>query len=402
VSRPDARALWSPQARHFTLDPARIFLNHGSFGACPRAVLEAQARYRQELEREPVAFMVGRWEELFDEVRAKLAAFLSCSAADLALVPNATHGVNTVLRSLELEPQDELLTTTHEYNATRNAMNYAAARAGARVVAAPVPFPIAGPAQVLEALLERLTPRTRLAVVDHVTSPTGLVLPLERIVQELQGRGIDVLVDGAHGPGMLPLALDALGAAYYTGNCHKWLCAPKGAAFLHVRADRQTGLRPLAISHGANDPRTDRSRFRLEFDFQGTLDPTPWLAIPAALEFLGGLFPGGWDELYRRNRALALEGRAILCEALGVHGPCPESMLGSLAAVPIPCEGRRSGRVYDDELQDRLVEHYGIQVPIYYWPALDLRVVRISTQVYNTAEQVRALAQALRVELGRA
>ena len=255
-------------ARHFVLDPTRVFLNHGSFGACPKVVLEEQAAWRERLEKEPVAFMVGQWERALDEARGHLAQFLHCNSDDLAFVSNATHGVNTVLRSLTFPPDSELLTTNHEYNASRNALDFAAGCWDARVVVAPIPFPIQSADVVLEALLEKLTPQTKLVLVDHVTSPTGLVLPIERIVGELQSRGVDVLVDGAHAPGMLPLDLERLNAAYYTGNCHKWLCAPKGAAFLHVRADRQAQIRPLAISHGASSARTNRSRFRLEFDFQ--------------------------------------------------------------------------------------------------------------------------------------
>ncbi len=383
------------RARAFALDPQRTFLNHGSFGASPREVLEDQARWRARMEREPVEFFVGAWERELDLARGELARFLGAHSDDLAFVCNATHGVNTVLRSLEFETGAELLSTSHEYNASRNALEFVAARAGARVVTAAVPFPIASPEQVVEALLEKLSPRTKLALVDHVTSPTGLVFPIQRIVTELQGRGIDVLVDGAHGPGMTALDLDELGACYYTGNCHKWLCAPKGAAFLHVRRDRQARVRPLAISHGANSARSDRSRFRLEFDFQGTQDPSAWLAIPSALRFLEGRFPGGWSELREHNRRLALSGREQLCRALGVSAPAPDSMIGSLASVLLPGSHRRKGRVYDDALQDELVERFGIQVPVFFWPALGQRLLRISAQVYNREEQYIELARAL-------
>lgn len=381
---------------NWLLDPAITFLNHGSFGACPRSVLDAQQRLRERMEREPVRFFVRDLEPLLDEARGALGAFLGAEADDLAFVPNATAGVNTVLRSIALREGDELVTTDHEYNACRNALNEAAARAGARVVVAPVPFPIDSPDRVIEAVCERVGPRTRLVLVDHVSSPTGLVFPVEQLVRELAGRGVDVLIDGAHAPGMRPLDLSALGSAYYTGNCHKWLCAPKGAAFLHVRRDRQTDLRPLSISHGANSPRADRSRYRLELDWTGTFDPSPYLCVPEAIRFMGALLPGGWPALMEHNRRTALAGREVLCRALGCEPPSPEVMIGSLVSVPLP-DGQAppAGPLYLDPLQNALMDRYGIEVPIVPWPSFPKRLVRISAQIYNHVEDYERLAAAL-------
>jgi isopenicillin-N epimerase len=381
----------------WALDPAITFLNHGSFGACPRAVLEAQQRLRDELEAEPVRFLARELEGRLDAARAALASFLGADPDDLAFVSNATSGVNTVLRSLHFSRGDELLTTDHAYEACRNALDFAAARAGCRVVVARIPFPLAHEDLAIEAVLAAVTPRTRLALLDHVTSPTGLILPMARLIAELDRRGVDALVDGAHAPGMVPLDLAALGAAYYTGNCHKWLCAPKGSAFLHVRRDRQAGIRPLVLSHGASSSRADRSRFRLEFDWTGTRDPTAFLAVPEAIRVLGAALPGGWPAVMARNRDLALEARAALAETLGIAPPSPRGMVGALAALPLADgPGAAPG---PDALQDALLAHHGIEVPVMSWPPPRGRLLRISAQLYNTRADYERLATALRALL---
>jgi len=385
--------------KHWPLDPTVDFLNHGSFGSCPRPVLEFQRALRDRMERQPVQFLVRDLEPLLDDARAALARFTGARTEDLVFVPNATSGVNTILRSLPFAAGDEWLVTDHEYNACRNALDFAAARAGAKVTVARVPFPLESTEQIVEAIVGRVTPRTRLALVDHVTSQTGLILPIARIVRELAARGVETLVDGAHGPGMVPLNLETLGAAYYTGNCHKWLCAPKTAAFLHVRADRQQFIHPLTISHGFTSPRTDRSRYLIEFGWTGTLDPTACLSVAEALRFMGGLLPGGWPEIMARNRALALEAREILCQALEIAPPCPAECVGSMAAVPLP-DARETERaappLYIEPLQDRLLERYAIEVPIIPWPGFPKRLVRVSAQLYNDRAQYQLLAGALR------
>ena len=293
------------------LDPTITFLNHGSFGAAPIAVLAKQDEYRARLEREPVRFMIRELEPLLDAARAEVAEFVGAAPEDIAFVQNATAGVNAVLRSLDLDQHDELLVTTHEYNASRNTLDYAASLAGAKVVCIDVPFPIESPDAVIEHVLAAVTERTRLLLIDHVTSQTALILPVERIVAELRARGIDTLIDGAHAPGMIPLDVRAIGAAYYTGNFHKWVCAPKTAAFLYVARNRRASVRPTIISHGANATRTDRSRFLLEFDWPGTFDPSTWLCVPEALRFMAGLVDGGWPEVMRRNHELALRARDL-------------------------------------------------------------------------------------------
>lgn len=388
----------SDHSDFWLLDPSIVFLNHGSFGSCPRPVLEYQAEIRRRMERQPVQFFVRDLEPLLDAARAALAEFLGANADNLVFVPNATAGVNTVLRSLHFQRGDQVIVTDQEYNACRNALDIVAERCGIEVVVARIPFPIGHEQQAIEPILDAVTARTRLLLIDHITSQTGLVLPIEKMVRELAQRGVDTLVDGAHAPGMIPLNLEQLGAAYYTGNCHKWICAPKSAAFLHLRPDRQKQIRPLSISHGANSPRTDRARHLIEFGWTGTWDASAYLSVPEAIRRMGNLLPGGWPELMQRNRALALEARDILCAALRLPKPCPDSMIGSLAAMPLP-DGESvappKSPLYLDPLQEQLWREHRIEVPVIPWPKPPGRVLRISAQMYNSRRQYEALAAAL-------
>jgi isopenicillin-N epimerase len=386
-------------AQHFSLDPDVTFLNHGSFGAAPRAVLAAQQRLRDRMEAQPVRFFARDLEGLLDEARAAVAAFVDAPASDLVFVPNATFAVNAVLQSLTLSPGDELVVTDHGYAACTNAARFVAERSGARVVTARVPFPLRSPGAVLDAITRVLSPRTRLVLVDHVTSPTALVFPVEDVVHVCQRAGVDVLVDGAHAPGMLPLSVRGVGAAFYTGNLHKWVCAPKGAAFLHVHPSQQHRVRPLVISHGASSARTDRSRLSIEFNWMGTNDPTAALCAPDAIAFMGSLLPGGWDALREANRALALQARALLADALGVEAPAPDSMIGAMATLPLPLDrfppARGCEPAFEDRLGQRLWEEHRIEVPVMPWGDPARALLRVSAQAYNHVEQYQQLARAL-------
>ena len=398
-------------AAHWTLDPGIVFLNHGSFGACPSEVLAVQRAWRDAMEARPIEFLARRLPALLADARADLGTFVGADPDDLAFVTNATGAVNAVVRSLQFEPGDEILTDDHEYNAVINVLRHVAERDGARVVVAEIPFPIRSEDEVVAAIVGAVSERTRLAVLSHVTSPTALVFPIERLVRELAARGVETLVDGAHAPGMAPLDLDQLGAAWYTGNLHKWVCAPKGAAFLHARRDRQLGLRPLTISHGANAPLASRSRYRAEFDWQGTLDPTPWLTVPDALRFVGGLLDGGWPGVMDRNRELTLRARSEIIRILdsGPDDPGPTSMLGSMVALPLPSSGplavpgRGSSPLDTDPLQQRLIDDFGVEVPIVAWPvpaartgAPVRRLIRVSSALHNGPDDVDRLTAALR------
>jgi isopenicillin-N epimerase len=390
----------SPWADLWPLDPSVDYLNHGSFGACPRAVLEAQAGLRARMEREPMDFFVRALPGLLDGARAALAPFVGADADDLAFVPNATAGVNAVVRSLALAPGDEILTTDHAYAACRKTLEYVASRTGAHVVAAKVPFPLVHEDDVVAPVVAAVTPKTRLALLDHVTSPTGLVFPIERLVAELSARGVDTLVDGAHALGMVPLRLAKLGAAYYTSNAHKWLCAPKGAAFLFVRRDRQRGLHPSSISHGY-EPGSPEARFKKEFDWTGTVDPTAFLTIPFCLEYLGGLVPGGWPALQRENRVLALRARAVFRERFGGDPACPDDMVGAMASFVLPAAapGSPASGLDREQLGDALRAR-GVESWFHPVPSGGAMLVRLSAQLYNDEGQYRRLAGLLAEALG--
>ncbi|MDA7492000.1 aminotransferase class V-fold PLP-dependent enzyme [Candidatus Poseidonia sp.] len=390
----------SDLAVHWGLDPNTVFLNHGSFGATPLAVREEQRRWQDRMEFEPVAFLDGEGLEQTARTRQALAEMLLCDGNDLALVDNATTGVNTVLRSLEFNAGDELLVPDHAYQACRNALDFVAERWGAKVVTVHIPFPVSGPDEVVEAIMNAVTPRTVLAMIDTVTSPTGLRMPFETLVDRLERRGVAVLLDAAHGIGMIPLNLDELGASYTTSNCHKWLCAPKGTAFLHVRRDKQNGIHPLTISHGMSFPLGETTRFRHEFDWTGTRDLSAHCSIPTTIEHVGGLVEGGWPAIMQRNHDLVIRGRNLLCETLSLELPCPDEMVACIATLVLPFDENEVINVHEqDPLSRVLKETYGIQIPVWTWASPRGRYFRISAQLYNTEDEYRYLAWALQQAL---
>ena len=390
----------SPLAKHWNLDPECVFLNHGSFGATPTAIREKQRKWMDLLEDEPVRFYEDLAMEFMQEARNSLAEMLNCDADDLALVENATTGVNTILRSLEFNEGDEILIPDHAYQACRNALDYVSERWGAKVVTVNIPFPIDGPEVATELIMAGLTERTVLVMIDTVTSPTGLRMPFEELVTLIEGQGVSVLLDAAHGIGMVPLDLTTLGASYTTSNCHKWLCAPKGSAFLHVRNDHQLKIHPLVISHGMTFPLGETTRFRHEFDWTGTRDISAFCSIPATIEYLPTLIQGGWNAIMQHNHDLAMAGRTILCERLGIEAPCPESMITCIATLRLPAGGGGGIPLHEpDPLHKVLQEKYNIQVPVWSWHSPEGRYFRISAQLYNHIDEYHYLAEALATEL---
>jgi isopenicillin-N epimerase len=394
AARPFAIIAMSPFRHHWPLAPDLVFLNHGSYGATPTAMLEFQQSLQRQMEASPVRFMERYLRAEVEPPRQALARFLNTSAANLVPVANATTAVNAVARSWPLRPGDEILTTNLDYNACRNALAHAAAAAGATLVVAQVPFPLESPDQITAAVFAAVTDRTRFAMIDHVTSGSAMVLPVEEIVAGLEGQGTPVLVDGAHAPGMLPLDLTALRPSWYCGNLHKWPCAPKGCAFLWAREDRQEMLQPAVISHGNNTRREGFTRFQDRFDWCGTHDPTPWLCLPAALDHLAGMVPGGWPEIRQRNHAMTLAARKKLCHRLGVAAPCPEEILGSMATVPMPPRLRErlvNGGLAREQL--RLHDEFQIEVPCMMIG--EEPYFRVSAHLHNHPEEYSYLADCL-------
>jgi isopenicillin-N epimerase len=379
--------------QHWRLDPNIAFLNHGAFGACPIPVLAAQQELRDRLESQPLQFLAREIEDRLDIARTALAQFLNADPNHLAFIPNATTGINAVLRSLIFQPGDEVVTTNQEYNACRNALDFVAERSGINVRIAQIPYPIADPAEITNAVLNAITPRTQLVLLDHVVSQTAYVMPIPAIATALKAQGIDTLIDGAHAPGMLPLHLDDWDVTYYAGNCHKWLSSPKGAAFLYVHPDRQDQIHPTTISHGRNDPRTGRSRFHLEFDWTGTWDPTAYLSVPTAIDFMGSLLPGGWTELMAHNRSQILAMRQMLTQTLDLPIACPDSMVGSMVTLPIAAQHLPVASAA--ELISKLWNDYQIELLATPFPDSSQYLLRLSSQIYNQPAEFERLAEVL-------
>ncbi|KAM0187512.1 hypothetical protein ACHAPI_011147 [Fusarium lateritium] len=376
-----------------------LYLDNGAFGACPASVAKTQKELRQWIEQNPHDFFERSYVKSLETSKGSLARFLHANPRDLTLLPGATHGLNVVIQSLKFNRDDEILTTNVAYSSVRMVLEHVAKRDGAHVVVVEVPLLVDGPEDVLQRILAGVTPHTRFAVIDHVPSRTGLVLPAKEIVRELDSRGIDTLVDGAHAPGMIPLDVEDINAAYYVANCHKWMCAPRGVGFLHVRHDRAQNIKPLII---ARSPyvvgKAEHSSLEHSFGWMGTYCPTAMLSLPAAIDHLETVVPGGYSGLINRNHDLAVLARKIVCKAIGVSTPCPDTMIGAMATIPLPDSPgpEQEGML---PIQQKLWEEHDIVIPVYSWPAFPKRVIRLSVQAYNSLDQYLKLADCLRMVL---
>jgi len=365
--------------RRFPLEPGVAFLNHGSYGAAPRAVLAEAARWRARMDANPDRFFREILPGALRSAAARLARFLNSRAEDLAFVENATTGVNAVLRSLELRRGDEILANSHTYGAVRQAIRHACVQAGAKLVEAGIDLPVPDGKYLEEQIVQAIGPRTRLVVLDHVASPTGLVFPVKRIAALARRRGARVLVDGAHAPGQIALDLPSLGADWYAGNCHKWLFAPKGCGFLWARREAQRGLHPPVISHGYGQG------FTAEFDWTGTRDFSAWLAVTSALDFYLSLGP---ERLRIRNHQLAVHAAERIARAWGTQTDGPPELHGAMMAIRLP--GRLQRREPARLMAELLRRH---RVVVAVMPVAGGLWARISAQGYNApADYYRLLA----------
>jgi isopenicillin-N epimerase len=378
----------------FLLDPDVVFLNHGSYGACPRPVFDAWQDWQRVMERNPVEFLSRRSAGLLRQARERLAAYLGADAEELVFVSNATTGVNIVAKSLQLQPGDEVLTTDLEYGACRATLAAVCAQSGARLVVVPVALPLTSDGFV-RAMTAAMSPRTRLLMMSHITSPTALRLPVEPVLAQARTRGIATLIDGAHAPGQIALDLTALGADYYTGNCHKWMCAPKGTAFLHARSEHHGALHAMVTSWGEVAPEgpslwdgfIGSSMFERRMQWQGSRDLTGFLSVPAAIDFLAA---NDWEARCAdaHTRAMALMHR--VSARTGIAPIADDSFFVQMAPLPVPHQDAAT-------LRKRLFDTFRIEVPVTQHVDADggRTFVRVSVQPYTSDDDLAALESAL-------
>jgi isopenicillin-N epimerase len=384
----DAAAL--QELRHsFLLRPDVVFLNHGSFGACPRHVFESYQKWQLELEREPVEFLARRFNNLMHDARESLAAYVNAAADDLVFVPNATTAINIVARSLALEPGDEILTTNHEYGALDRTWRFICQKNGAIYKPQPVSLPVTTAEEFVERVWSGVTPRTRVVFLSHISSPTALIFPVIEICRRAHEAGLLTVIDGAHAPGQIPLDLTGLGADLYVGNCHKWMNAPKGAGFLYARRKVQSVLEPLVVSWGWQSDTPGLSRFIDEQEWQGTRDIAAYLSVPAAIEFMR---QHDWAGVQGKCHELARYAREVITRLTGLEPISPDSMewFAQMVSLPLPaCNA--------DALKHRLYAEFQVEAPIITWNGRQF--VRVSVQAYNDRADVDALAAALQTLL---
>jgi isopenicillin-N epimerase len=369
----------------FLLDPGVVYLNHGSFGACPRPVFETYQQWQLELEREPVDMLGRRMEDLMIEARTALAEYIHCAPDEVVYFPNPTTAINMVARSLKLEAGDEILSTDHEYGAMDRTWRFICGRTGARYVRQPIRLPVQTPEEFIDEMWRGFSKRTKVVFISHITSPTALTFPVQEICRRAREAGVLSIVDGAHVPGQISLDLSALGADIYTAACHKWLCAPKGSAFLYARRDVQPLLEPLVVSWGWEAEEPSESVYIDHHEWQGTRDPSAFLTVPAAIAFQRA---HDWDTVRDRCHQMASQTRDRILTLTGLPPICPDNSVWfkQMSAARLPA-------LDSEVLCQRLRDEFNIEVVCHLWNEQPL--LRASFQAYNSASDADALLDAL-------
>jgi isopenicillin-N epimerase len=370
--------------RDFLLDPSVTFLNHGSFGATPRPVFHSYQRLQRELELQPVEFLGRRFTSLMLIARRSLADFMGTDENNVVYMTNVTEAINVVAHSLDLGPGDEILSTDHEYGALDRTWHFMAKERGYAYINQPIPVPLTTEEKFVEDLWKGVTPRTRIIFLSHITSPTALRFPVEIVVKRAHQAGIMTIVDGAHAPGQISLRLDELGADFYGGNLHKWLCAPKGAGFLYARPEVQHLLKPLVVSWGNEADFPSTSRFIDQHQWTGTRDISAFLSVPTAIEYQQ---EHNWEVVRQACHGLVREAQEKICKMSGLLPLSDDSRYEQFAAFPLP------DAIDPVAVKTRLYDEYHIEVPLIVWKGRNL--IRVSVQGYNLRKDVTKLISAI-------
>ena len=385
----------------FPIKNGTIPLNHGSFGKCPLEIIKYRNELTFELETLSTIFFTRKSQNLIKKSGTGLAKFVGVPAEDVVFVKNATTGVNTVIQSISFEHGDEVVTTDLIYSSCRNLLELMKEKKGVKIKTAKIGLFPKNSDEIYDKIISEVTEKTRLIFIDHISSESALIMPVEKIAEFADSKGIDVLVDGAHAPGMIPLEIEKLGVTYYTGNCHKWICAPKGSAFLYVKPEKQDGLTPRIISNHFRKGTTANERFHSSFDWQGTMDYLSYACVGKAIEFIEKSVDGGWPEVMKRNHELVIKGRDIICEKLGLTEWTPDEFTGSISTIKLNSKAILDEKTGLDVIQLELFDKFGIEALITTIYPTDNRILRISAALYNREDDYVKLADTLKVILDR-
>lgn len=391
---------YSAHASHWSIDSNVVYLNHGSFGATPSAVLAKQRTYQDAMEHQAIDYFIQQLPNLIQESKSCLAQYVGTSNHNIIFTPNTTTGVNTILNSLTANAGDHWLNTNHGYGACNRAFAHYAHKQRCVLDTVIIDYPITDASHILTAIEAAITPHTTTALIDYITSASAIIFPIAEIIALLHSKGIQVIVDAAHAPGMVPFAIDELKPDYLVANCHKWLCSPKGSAFVYVAPQHQEHIHPLIISHYNDVAPTSPMHWSNQYMWDGTHDYSAYIAVQHAINYLPTILGTGWLGVMNHNKSLALQGATIIANKLSVALPAPDHMLGSIINIPLP-QGIVGDYAFHSTTQfkDMLLSKYGIEVPINFFPVAPTQWLRISAQLYNSIAQYEYLAHCLLAEL---